>query len=220
MWDVGTSCAENVHGGTASAEIRIVQEKRISCQARRYFRWIVERLRVKGCSRFGKSSCQPSEAHVKSNRIMASEKIPIALGADHAGYRLKERLRAYLSDKGYQVEDLGTHSEQSADYPDFAARVAEQVQAQKAKFGVLVCGTGIGMAMAANKMPGIRASACNDTLAALMSRSHNDANILTLGSRTVDEPTARKILDVWLSTPFAGGRHQRRVRKIQKLENH
>ncbi len=215
-----TSCAESGRGGTASAEIRIVQEKRISCQARRCFSRIVERLRVKGFSRFGKSSCQLSEAHVKSNRIMSSEKIPIALGADHAGYRLKERLRAYLSDKGYQVEDLGTHSEQSADYPDFAAGVAEKVHTQKARFGVLVCGTGIGMAMAANKMPGIRASACNDTLAALLSRSHNDANILTLGSRTVDEPTARNILDVWLSTPFAGGRHRRRVRKIQKLENH
>ena len=151
---------------------------------------------------------------------MSSAKTQIALGADHAGYRLKERLRAYLSDKGYQVEDLGTHSEQSADYPDFAARVAEQVQAQKATFGVLVCGTGIGMAMAANKMPGIRASTCNDTVAALMSRSHNDANILALGSRTVDEATARNILDVWLSTPFAGGRHQRRVRKIRKLDNH
>ena len=151
---------------------------------------------------------------------MSSAKTQIALGADHAGYRLKERLRAYLSDKGYQVEDLGTYSEQSSDYPDFAARVAEQVQAQKAKFGVLVCGTGIGMAIAANKMPGIRASACNDTVAALMSRSHNDANILALGSRAVDEATARNILDVWLSTPFAGGRHQRRVRKIRKLENH
>ena len=151
---------------------------------------------------------------------MPSEKIPIALGADHAGYRLKERLRAYLKDKGYQVEDLGTYSEQSTDYPDVAAKVAEQIQTQKAKFGLLVCGTGIGMAIAANKMNGIRASACNDTLAALMSRSHNNANVLTLGSRMVDEPTARNILDVWLSVPFTGGRHQRRVRKIQNLEKH
>ena len=168
---------------------------------------------------FTKSSCQLSGAHVESSKVMPSEKIPIALGADHAGYRLKERLRVYLKDKGYRVEDLGTYSEQSTDYPDVAAKVAEKIQTQKAKFGLLVCGTGIGMAIAANKMNGIRASACNDTLAALMSRSHNDANVLTLGSRMVDEPTARNILNVWLSIPFTGGRHQRRVRKIQNLEN-
>ncbi len=148
---------------------------------------------------------------------MSSEKI--ALGADHAGFRLKEQLRDYLNNKGYSVEDLGTHSDESADYPDFAAQVSRQVAEGKAQFGVLVCGSGLGMAMAANKIPGIRAATCTDTVAASLSRAHNNANVLALGGRLLDEPTARSILDVWLSTPFEGGRHEKRITTIHKLEN-
>ena len=149
---------------------------------------------------------------------MSSEKI--AIGADHAGYRLKEQLRNYLSQKGYTVEDVGTYSEASVDYPDFAEQVALRVANSHAKFGVLVCGTGLGMTIAANKVIGVRAAMCNDTLAASLSRAHNDANVLALGGRILDEAAARNILDVWLSTPFAAGRHQERVSKIETIENH
>ncbi|HKS97567.1 MAG TPA: ribose 5-phosphate isomerase B [Terriglobia bacterium] len=141
----------------------------------------------------------------------------IAVGSDHAGFVLKEKLRDYLVDRGYEVEDHGTNSPESVDYPDYAEKVAARVAAKEVNFGVVVCGTGIGVAISANKIPGIRAAPCNDTLTARMAREHNDANVLTLGGRVVDESTARKILDVWLATPFAGGRHQRRVDKIAAI---
>lgn len=147
-----------------------------------------------------------------------TEKLHIALGADHAGFELKEKVRRYLESKGYAVEDFGTASPDSVDYPDFAEKVAMRVAAQQAGFGVLVCGTGLGMAMSANKVPGVRAATCNDTLSAQLARSHNNANVLALGGRLTDEATAQKILDTWLSTPFAGGRHARRVDKISALD--
>ena len=145
-------------------------------------------------------------------------KLRIAVGSDHAGFALKEKVRAYLVNRGYEVEDHGTGSAESVDYPDYAEKVAARVAAQEVNFGVVVCGTGIGVAISANKIPGIRAAPCNDTLTARMAREHNDANVLTLGGRVVDESTARKILDVWLATPFAGGRHQRRVDKIAAID--
>ncbi len=148
-----------------------------------------------------------------------AEKIKIALGADHAGFALKEKVREYLLRKGYEVEDHGTDSLESVDYPDFAERVARRVAAREATYGVLVCGTGLGMELAANKVPGIRATPCNDTLSARLAREHNDANVLTFGGRLIDEAEAQKILDVWLSTPFAGGRHERRVHKIEEIEH-
>ncbi len=147
-------------------------------------------------------------------------KVKIAVGSDHAGFDLKEKVRRYLEDKGVEVEDHGTDSPESVDYPDFAERVARRVAAKEATFGVLVCGTGLGMELAANKVPGIRATPCHDTLSARMAREHNDANVLTLGGRLTDEATARKILDIWLSTPFAGGRHARRLQKIEAIEQH
>ncbi len=146
------------------------------------------------------------------------EKIKIALGADHAGFALKERVREYLLKKGYEVEDYGTESTEAVDYPDFAQKVAKRVAAKEATYGVLVCGTGLGMELAANKVPGIRATPCQDTLSARLAREHNDANVLTMGGRLIDEATAQKVLDVWLSTPFAGGRHDRRVKKIDAIE--
>jgi ribose 5-phosphate isomerase B len=138
----------------------------------------------------------------------------IALGADHAGFALKERVRAYLASKGHEVEDLGPTTPERVDYPDYAERVAARVAANKADFGFLMCGTGLGVAIAANKVRGIRAATCNDTLSAHFARAHNDANVLAMGGRLTDEATARKIVDIWLSTEFEGGRHARRVEKI------
>ena len=142
----------------------------------------------------------------------------IALGSDHAGFSLKEKVRDYLIAQGYGVSDQGTSGLDSVDYPDFAEKVAECVTARAADFGVLVCGTGLGMAMAANKVPGIRAATCTDTISAHFARAHNDANVLTMGGRVTDEATARKILDTWLATPFEGGRHERRVIKILDID--
>lgn len=145
-------------------------------------------------------------------------KIKIVLGADHAGFALKEKVREYLTDKGLEVEDEGPLTPGPVDYPDFAEKVATRVAAQQADYGVLVCGTGLGMAIAANKVAGVRAATCNDTLSAHFARAHNDANVLALGGRLVDHATARKILDIWLATPFEGGRHGRRVDKIAAID--
>ena len=142
----------------------------------------------------------------------------IALGADHAGWELKDALKAWLIESGYQILDFGTHSPESVDYPDYALPVAESVAWGKAERGVLVCGTGIGMAMTANKVPGVRAALCSDPFTARMSREHNDANVLTLGGRLMDNELGLEILRMWLSTPFAGGRHEQRVEKITQIE--
>jgi ribose 5-phosphate isomerase B len=142
----------------------------------------------------------------------------IALGADHAGFELKEALKAWLIEQGYQVLDFGTHSPESVDYPDYAAQVAESVAGHKVERGVLICGTGIGMAIAANKVPGVRAALCSDLYTARMSREHNDANVLTMGGRLMGPEMAQDILKMWLQTDFAGGRHQRRVDKMADLE--
>ncbi|HXE91518.1 MAG TPA: ribose 5-phosphate isomerase B [Terriglobales bacterium] len=142
----------------------------------------------------------------------------IALGADHAGYELKEQLRKLLADRGIEVRDQGTNSADSVDYPDYARKVAEEVAAHRADFGILVCGSGIGMAIAANKVPGVRAAHVTSEYEAQVSREHNDANVLALGGRTLDPSTAWKLVEKWLATPFAGGRHQRRVEKIAQIE--
>ena len=142
----------------------------------------------------------------------------IALGADHAGWELKEALKAWLIENGHQILDFGTHSPDSVDYPDYALQVAESVASGKAERGLLVCGTGIGMAMTANKIPGVRAALCSDPFAARMSREHNDANVLTLGGRLMDEELGLEILQMWLATPFAGGRHARRLDKVAQIE--
>jgi ribose 5-phosphate isomerase B len=142
----------------------------------------------------------------------------IALGADHAGFELKEALKAWLIDQSYQVLDYGTHSTDSVDYPDYAAQVADAVADQKVDRGVLVCGTGIGMTIAANKVAGVRAALCSDLYTARMSREHNDANVLTLGGRLMSPEMAVDILRMWLAANFAGGRHLRRVDKIAEIE--
>src|SRR5437879_11453794 len=144
--------------------------------------------------------------------------VVVPLGADDAGFPLKEDPKAGLISRGHDVVDLGTHSAESVDYPDFAVGVGSAVSAGKADRGVLVCGTGIGMAMAANKVPGVRAAACSDAFTARMSREHNDANILAVGARITGRDTAIEILETWLVAEFAGGRHARRVDKIVELD--
>ncbi|HEX5481056.1 MAG TPA: ribose 5-phosphate isomerase B [Terriglobia bacterium] len=146
------------------------------------------------------------------------EKPKIAVGSDHAGFALKESVREHLRGLGFDVEDCGVHSADSADYPDCAEKVATRVAGGLAGFGVVICGTGLGVAIAANKIPGIRAATCNNTLLARFAREHNDANVLAMGGRMVDEAQARKILETWLKTEFAGGRHEQRVQKIIRIE--
>ena len=142
----------------------------------------------------------------------------IALGADHAGYELKEKIKHHLIARGLNVEDKGTNSDASVDYPDYARAVAEDVSSKRADLGVLVCGSGIGMAISANKVPGVRAANVTSELEAQLSREHNDLNVLALGARLVDEQKAFNIVDKWLQASFAGGRHQRRVDKIAEIE--
>jgi len=146
------------------------------------------------------------------------EKKPIALASDHVGLPLKEKVRDYLIGKGIEVRDLGTFSLDRVDYPDYAENVARQVAAGKAECGVLVCGTGLGMMLAANKVRGIRALPCNDTISAYFARSHNNGNVLALGARLVDDATMQKIVDTWLATPFEGGRHESRLEKIDAID--
>jgi len=144
------------------------------------------------------------------------EKIPI--GSDHAGFKIKKELVEYLKELGYEPEDVGTNSPESADYPDYARVVAEKVSSGERKRGVLICGTGIGMSITANKFPGVRAALCMNEYMAKVARSHNDSNILALGGRVLDEDQARAILKKWLETKFEGGRHARRLAKITSLE--
>ena len=139
----------------------------------------------------------------------------LALASDHAGYRLKQELAAELRRQGHAVEDLGPESEAAVDYPDYARRVGERVRAGAAERGVLVCGSGIGMAMAANRLSGVRAANIYSEESARLSREHNDANVITLGARLLTAAAAVAALEVWLATPFLGGRHAARVAKIE-----
>jgi ribose 5-phosphate isomerase B len=143
----------------------------------------------------------------------------VAVGADHAGFELKDHLARLLKEQGHEVVDLGTNSSASVDYPDYAQRVAEEVAAGGAERGLLVCGTGIGVAIAANKIRGVRAANCNDLYTAQMCRAHNDANVLTLGARVVGLGVAEEIVRIFLATPWEEGpRHVRRVGKIEAFD--
>src|SRR6202171_4927404 len=142
----------------------------------------------------------------------------VAIGADHGGFELKEQLKAHLRDWGYKVLDLGTDSTAAVDYPDFAEAVANAVARGDAWLGVVVDSAGIGSSIAANKVAGARAALCYDRATARNSREHNDTNVLSLGAKLISPEAAREILAIWLSTPFAGGRHQRRVDKIRGIE--
>jgi len=142
----------------------------------------------------------------------------IAIGADHGGFALKEKLAAHLRDQGLEVEDCGTHSTEAVDYPDVAHEVARRVSSGSSRWGVIVDGAGIGSCMVANKVPGVRAALCYDVSSARNSREHNHANVLTLGAGLIGEGLARQILDSWLSTPWGPGRHARRVELIDRVE--
>ena len=142
----------------------------------------------------------------------------VAIGADHGGFELKQQLKGHLRDWGYQVLDLGTDGAESVDYPDFAEAVGNAVARGEAWLGIVLDSAGIGSSIAANKVPGVRAALCYDRATARNSREHNDANVLTLGAKLIAPEAAREIVALWLSTPFAGGRHQRRVDKIRSIE--
>jgi ribose 5-phosphate isomerase B len=138
----------------------------------------------------------------------------VIIGSDHAGYQMKEKVIAHLLKLGIEVEDVGTHDEESVDYTDFGRQVASKVSDASFDRGILMCGTGLGMSMVANRFPRVRAALANDLFSAIMSRRHNDSNILVMGGRLIGDTLAMQLVDTWLDTPFEGGRHQRRLEKM------
>lgn len=144
---------------------------------------------------------------------------PIAIAADHGGYELKESVKQHLTELGLEYIDYGTHNTDSVDYPDMAVPACHAVTSGKCRCALLFCGTGVGISIAANKVPGIRACCCSDAFSAKYTRLHNDANALCLGGRVMGDGLACSLVDIFLSTEFEGGRHQRRIDKITALEN-
>lgn len=142
----------------------------------------------------------------------------IVVGADHAGFRLKDALAAHLRTSGHEIIDVGTNSPQSVDYPDFGAAVARAVASGAAELGMACCGSGLGIAMAANKVHGARAATCHDVTSARLARLHNDANVICFGERLIGQEVAREALDVFVATSFEGGRHEGRVSKLAALD--
>lgn len=142
----------------------------------------------------------------------------IAVGSDHRGYAIRVKIMELLRQLGHEVIDVGPGTSEPVDYPDFAAMVARQVSAGEVERGILICGTGLGMCIAANKFPGVRAAPCHDDLTAEMSRRHNDLNVLCLSADMLGERLIDRMIEIWLTTPFEGGRHARRVEKISSLE--
>lgn len=149
---------------------------------------------------------------------MTDTKSAIVIGCDHAAYEMKEKLKAYLLRNGHTVEDAGAYSTESVDYPDYGKKVAALVSEGRYARGILLCGTGLGMSMVANRFPGVRAALCHDLFGTIMSRRHNDANILVLGGRVTGETLAEEMIKVWLSTPFEGGRHQKRLDMFGRID--
>ena len=143
----------------------------------------------------------------------------IAIGSDHGGYLLKEEIKKHLEDKGYEVKDFGTDSTASCDYPVYAEKVCRAVQSGECERGILICGTGIGMSMCANKCKGIRAAVCGDHFSAEFTRKHNNANVLCLGARVIGAGVAMQLVDIFLTTEYEGGRHEKRVEMMMQLEN-
>ncbi len=146
------------------------------------------------------------------------KKSALAIGSDHGGFEMKQILIDFLQSKSFQVEDVGCYSADSVDYPDIAQAVAEKVAQGQTQAGIIVDGVGVGSAMAANKVPGVRAACCNDLFSAANSREHNGANVLTLGGRLIGDELAKKIVMTWLYTDFGGGRHAKRVAKIDQID--
>ncbi|MFO7665454.1 MAG: ribose 5-phosphate isomerase B [Desulfobacterales bacterium] len=145
------------------------------------------------------------------------DKSPIVIGSDHAAYHLKEKIRIYLLENGFEIEDAGAKNENSVDYPDYAIKVASLVSAGKFDRGILLCGTGLGMSIVANRFSNVRATLCNDLFSAIMSRRHNNSNMLVMGGRVIGDVLAIEILKAWLETPFEGGRHQARIDKFNGM---
>lgn len=142
----------------------------------------------------------------------------IAIASDHGGFSLKEKIKLFLAQKGFKSEDCGTYSTERCDYPKFAYRAACEVSSGKAKRGIIICKSGIGNSIVANKLPGVRAALCYNVKAARLSRAHNDSNILVLGASFVNQKLAKRIVDIWLKTKFEGGRHAKRISQIRKIE--
>jgi ribose 5-phosphate isomerase B len=143
----------------------------------------------------------------------------VFLGSDHAGVEMKDMLRGYLIEKGFEVEDLGPEGADSVDYPDYGAAVGRAVITESGSYGVLICGTGIGIGMAAHKVKGVRAAVVHNEFTARAAKEHNNANVISFGARVIDDEMARKIVDEFFGAEFEGGRHERRVEKIMQLEN-
>jgi len=179
---------------------------------------IVEK--VVGRTLRGQKTTPPADTvpSLAATSTTANKSKVVALGADHGGFKMKDKLSTHLTEAGYHVIDCGTNSVQSVDYPDFAFAVAEKVSLGYAWRGIVIDGAGIGSCITANKLPGIRAAMCYDHATAVNSREHNDANVLTLGAGLIGDNLARQIVDTWLSTEFGGGRHGRRVDKITTIE--
>lgn len=167
------------------------------------------------CRCFPRAGADAREPAMDANAPQPTAPLTVALGADHAGYGLKDTLARNLREAGHVVLDFGTDGPASVDYPDIAHRVAAAIEQGQARFGVLVCGSGIGMSIAANRHGGIRCALVQDALAARLSRQHNDANILALGARLIGEATALDALNAFITTAYEGGRHQRRLDKLQ-----
>ena len=142
----------------------------------------------------------------------------IAIASDHGGFDLKENIIAFLLKKGLEIDNLGAHSTDSVDYPDYGIKVAKAIIEKKFVRGILICGTGVGMSIVVNRFPGIRGTLCSDVYTAKMCREHNDSNVLIMGGRVIDVSLAMEILDIWLNTEFEGGRHQRRLDKIKEID--
>lgn len=142
----------------------------------------------------------------------------IGIGSDHAGFDLKEEMKKFMEENGYEVRDFGTNNRESVDYPDFGRSVGEAVAAGEIDKGVVICGTGIGISISANKVKGVRAALCGDVFSARMSREHNDANVIAMGGRVLGVDLAKEILLTYLKSEFQGGRHERRVNKIAEIE--
>ena len=162
---------------------------------------------------------QSQTAKVQSTVGQPQKKEIVAVGSDHGGFALKETLKPFIESLGYKVIDLGTYSEEACDYPDFAYAVARTVSLGEAAKGIMIDAVGLASAIVANKLRGIRAACCFDDFSARSSREHNDANVLTLGGRTLGQELAKAIVKTWLETSFGGGRHQSRVEKIAQIEN-
>ncbi len=143
----------------------------------------------------------------------------IAIGNDHAALELKKVIKAYVEDMGHEVIDFGTHTADSCDYPVYGEKVARAVAGGECDLGILICGTGIGISLAANKVKGIRAAVCSESYSARLTRAHNNANIIAFGARVIGEDTAKDIVNAFINTPFEGGRHQRRIDMITEIEN-